>query len=645
MSDEKREKGPATSYSARLAPSDPRGEQERPVALLEENKASNLFAAGFSGFLAGFFIATALYFFTVRHGLVWDDLIYAEAVRAGATWLDAFGSAAALNPHEYFRPLALASLMTQLASGPVVAHATQIALFGLIAGSSGFLAAMLTEGKLSTRRVAGVATGVVVALHSAASEPTAWISGRFDLMATLFVLWAVMLAVPRVGEGHNPNVKILAGSAVLCSAASLSKDTAVLGLVFLALIYLFQRFGRPGMAFAGGLLGFGGALAWRDAALVPRQLGAEASDLVPLQSAGWEDKALVFFEGGADLWGTAVAPFIWASPYKTPIIDWSPTALSQTGFIWLTALAAVLLCALLAIGRAREGDGKGAALRLMTAVLPFYCLAHPGIYLATFASAENHVADRFLLLPMAVAIPACAAWLCEKLEGGLSTTRIAASGVLLLWATASGATSVALAGAWKDDATFWVRALNTAPETAGTPRASVAALLNSAGRYEEALEVCSAYVSKARERGLKKIDAAVFNNAANALFMMGRRTEAREMLEELAKEGLASPIAMANLSKFLLAEGKIEEAERAAMSALIETRRAAGTAQDAEAERKLLEALSMILWTKGREADAEMARASSVRDVSSEERAKSEAAWEVFKENPRVGLDDSKEQK
>jgi len=131
-------------------------------------------------------------------------------------------------------------------------HLTNIILHGLNAFLVFNLARKLLEPlKLESRklRIAAISAGALFLLHPSHAEAVVWISGRADLLATLFVLLSVLTFLGYEGSHRK---YYLAASLGLFAIALLAKESAICTPLIILLIALFrhEQVGRALRAFA-----------------------------------------------------------------------------------------------------------------------------------------------------------------------------------------------------------------------------------------------------------------------------------------------------------------------------------------------------------------------------------------------------------
>lgn len=198
------------------------------------------------GMLAAVFVAS-VYWPARENGFVWDDwvpLVHSPVFRDPGEWREAMLTAPLKDPVAT-RPLAMLSFMLQLwagQTGPGPFHLASLLLHAANVFLLALLAWRVLQGAASPRMAAlGAAlTGLIYGLHPALTESVLWISCRYDLLMTLFLLLALLLdrTLPAGGWLRPLLVSIAFISAVL------SKETGV-GFLF-ALPFVHYALHRSG---------------------------------------------------------------------------------------------------------------------------------------------------------------------------------------------------------------------------------------------------------------------------------------------------------------------------------------------------------------------------------------------------------------
>ncbi len=142
----------------------------------------------------------------------------------------------------FFRPLTMAFWWLTVAlfgTASVPQYVCNLALHLAVASALGALAFELTRA-----RTAAVFAALLFALHPIGIGTALWLSDRFDLLATLFSLLAV-LAASRYRDGGR--TWHLIATLLLALAAFLSKETGLVVVAPIAILWLWPRDGDRGL--------------------------------------------------------------------------------------------------------------------------------------------------------------------------------------------------------------------------------------------------------------------------------------------------------------------------------------------------------------------------------------------------------------
>lgn len=185
-------------------------------------------------------LAGMLYLPTLRYGFVWDDraLIVENQDLATDNPLPFFAqsfthywASKGLVPHGYYRPLVILSFWLErrlFGLNPAVFHGANV-LWNALAG----ILLALVYFQLLGRFLPALLAGLVFVLHPTHVESVAFVSGRTDLMMTVFLL-AALLVLPvyrRQPTWWSAGIIVIAyASALLC------KETAILFPVLVVLL-------------------------------------------------------------------------------------------------------------------------------------------------------------------------------------------------------------------------------------------------------------------------------------------------------------------------------------------------------------------------------------------------------------------------
>lgn len=194
--------------------------------------------------VAGCVIAT--YWPALHYIWIWDDMqtVGRYPQFSHLNWWHLLGSSLPFSK-DYFRPLVVLSFLVEnsISQQPALAHAINIAIQAMNAILVGLLAASFWQDQQRGNRLAMLAAALLYGLHPALVEDVAWVSGRFDLLFTLFILLG-LLADTRLAPGLRRTITV----SLLFMAALLSKETAI---VFPVLLILW-RAGRGVRPFSNG---------------------------------------------------------------------------------------------------------------------------------------------------------------------------------------------------------------------------------------------------------------------------------------------------------------------------------------------------------------------------------------------------------
>lgn len=387
--------------------------------------------------LAAAIVPLLLFWFTTGFGFLLDDHVLfqksasledlASIPQGFATDVGALRKGSETVLGSYYRPvfLALSTLYYQMAGGePFAWHLAAVALAGLI----GALACLLFR-RLGFPPLLALLASLVFSLHPAHVSSVAWVAGLQELLATFFVLVAVLALLRHPGAENDRRAITIATLAFVL--ALLSKEVAI-GLLPLAAAWAFarrgtdpeesRRFGKAAAVFAGVTLVY---LAVRVAVLGglanpwPNAPGFAASiPSIPVAFVAYL-RLLVWpigfsiFRPERPVWG----------PFDAPVL------------LALLVVVALAVLAVFAIRRRRE-------LLLPAAWLVVWLL--PVLNLWTL-DPQWMVTDRYLFLP-SLALP----WLLILL-----VPRRFAIGVLALLAIVFGALSLRYAAIFADERTFF----------------------------------------------------------------------------------------------------------------------------------------------------------------------------------------------
>ena len=452
----------------------------------------------------------AVYLRSLGGPFLWDDrllILDAPLIEKGGSLADFLnapfwaGGASHVRVTSYYRPLVSLSLaLDDTVHGGnsggyhltnVVLHATNALLLYFLARRHG------------ARAPAAALVSVAWALLPRLAEAAAWISGRTDLLASVFTLAALLVVGPTWVR------RIV--SALFIGLGLFAKESAAAGILAVAAGIWLGSAGIPTRKRLSGLvvalapfavvLVFYAALRVRAVgfASTPDSLGALGRIRTILEAVGTYAAMLV------DMWRPrAVIGRIGA-----------PTLAGTAAGVAVT----VLLVALLRFrSRLTPTSATGIAL-FFGALLPVLHVVP--IPLLTLA------ADRFLYLPTA----GLALALAPSIERFVGARRARWAAALVFVGSLAVATFQRV-GVWSDEIAFWVQTYRETPKTNKAAATELASVYYRAGLYQEAWILA--------ERSHRYDDPRRKNSAYNVglcLVRLGRYDEARAWLLPLRGEG------------------------------------------------------------------------------------------------------------
>jgi tetratricopeptide (TPR) repeat protein len=408
-------------------------------------------------------LVSVIYWPARHNGFVWDDwlpLVDSPVFRDPARWWEALWSPP-LDIPVAMRPLAMLTFMLQLWAGqttPAPFHIVNVAIHAANAFLLVLVAwrVMVETTSRSTAAVSAVLCGLVYGLHPALTEAVAWISCRYDLLMTFFLLIAMLLdrSLPQAGSARAAAV----GAAFL--AAALSKETAVGFVLALPLMHLALgqlRGASPARAavtaaiaahwrvyaavFCAGLLYLAVRTAVSGASLGMGRMAAQFDDV-----GAASQRVLAVAGSLGRLAVDAAWPFKAAIPSRSLMLplgwrDALPIVPALIGGV----IAAVLAARAGPVGRAHFAllIAFAAALLPVSNLFPL-----PGVY------GELWVATRYLTFPLVFLCLAAPLAIC-LMERWMARHTARARRLLVLvavvWIAASAALVRATIPLWKDD--------------------------------------------------------------------------------------------------------------------------------------------------------------------------------------------------
>ncbi|MEB2311398.1 MAG: tetratricopeptide repeat protein [Sorangiineae bacterium] len=463
----------------------------------------------------------AVYARSLGAPFVWDDrhlILEGSPVTEGRPLLSCFTepfwtNAASESVRAYFRPLTTLSFVLDYrlhATNAAGYHLTNV-IFHVL--NAALLFALLRKWTAGTLAAALLALGW--ALHPRLTEAAGWISGRTDVLATSFVLLALLVFRPR-------SLARCSVAAALLFLGLLAKEVALAGMIAVLVWELGSEDGRlrPSRAALGHqspvLVGLVAYVALRFYAM----RGASAVS-APLSL---RERALAILEAfGRSAWDLAL-------PWP-PRLQQGLLGAPDQRFVTLGALALLALLAGALVAHRRGGAVAGER-RLLTRVSGVAGLT--GIILVAHVipiSVNIVAADRFLYLPLA-ALTLMIAPAVERAARRRAGPTLLAGAVVVV---ALGAGTAERLNDWSSELRLWGKAYRATPKSNGLPANELGNLYFRAGLYPQAL---ASYQSAARRANGRS--TIFLSNAARALAQLGRYEAALPVLRKLCEEDRSS---------------------------------------------------------------------------------------------------------
>ena len=387
----------------------------------------------------------------LANGYVWDDGYFIQ----GSVGFDSFGAALdrAFSPlfpdRAYVRPLPLFSLY--LETLPLGRNATVTHAFNLILHAGCVLLVymvalgQLGRAKAVSHRHVALIVAAMFAVHPALVEAVAWMSSRFDLMVTFFML-SGLAAASRI---HRQVPMVLTVSTSFFLAALCKESAVVFPFVLFVFEYLRRRQETPASTPLQFLneprsrwLFLGLVLAGLAYLLVRHLILGNGYTSLDDQSIGLPDRLARASSGPWVYCSKTGLPWLGLSPQHTFIYD----AAAWRGRYLLVAVFSVAVLGATAFLLIK---GRFAGW-IMVAVLAAYL---PVLHLLSLTIGNNLVHERFMYFPTAVLFAGLPAFVHE-----LRLTEKARRSLLFiatLWIVVSIVVTRSVVPLWKDELSLW----------------------------------------------------------------------------------------------------------------------------------------------------------------------------------------------
>jgi tetratricopeptide (TPR) repeat protein len=533
------------------------------------------------GVLAVVIVVGAVYAQTLGFGFVWDDetIVFGRIdYQSPARWLEAVRQPLDFSPN-YFRPLALSSLLVQLwvwKANPAPYHAANVLIHLVNTALVCALGLRLLGGRWQ-----GLIAGLLYGMHPALVESVAFVSSRYDLLATLFLLLALWLEGRLQGTARVAGVATAFLLALLCKEVALTlplvmllwqlavgyptdaktpsskvppasqgeppalgsphavRGTSRRGVRF-SLAYVQDLHRRERALYTGLAVALGVYFALRYAALgylftaPPENLQIDAG--TPLQHLLLVGRTL------ATLVGLAVFPFFSITPAHHSEL---PLPLSD-GWAW--AQLAIALAVVAGVGwSVRRQPRVGWLLAAgLVGLLPVLNLRPMEFAFGIFT------AERFLTFPLALVVLGLTAGLLRW----ASARRVhAIQGAMVGYCAALLLTTAYNLPNWRDSESFW-KWLTVASPRSPIGFSNLSDLYNKQGRHTEALEYAEKAIQVAPRSGMGYVNKGV------ALLRLGDSDAAIALFRQATEIEPHNIVGWNNLAVMLSERGAFDESER-----------------------------------------------------------------------------------
>ncbi|KAB2959762.1 MAG: tetratricopeptide repeat protein [Candidatus Methylomirabilis oxygeniifera] len=481
-------------------------------------------------------------------------------------------------------------------------YAIDYALFGL--NPSGFRAFNILYHALNgvlvftvLRTILGVTrpaflTALLFIVHPVQTESVAYISGRRDILFTLFYLTGFYGFVRYRATGRGRWLYLTGISYYL---GLLSKEMAIT-LPLLCLAYDLVRSmpeGGEGDRRSWRALREAGLRLWRDHRRLYLVIGAIFS------ATAYYFVALFRVTQRFDLWGDGLWPTVLTSVtimgHYLTLLLWPVTLNVDYSFnafpVPETLLDGRVLMAIAAVGGSWWAIWRGLANHRWAAFggLWFFTTLLP---VAQIIPHDEIVAEHYLYLP-SIGVCLAAAMLAEGLPERIRQRR-AVTAVFGLVVVLLGFRTVIRTRDWKDDLTLWTRTVETAPASARARR-NLGRLYMIRGRHQEAAQEFREALRIAPN------DAPTWNNLGAMLLELGNLDGAEQAFTGALRLNTLPLDVRINLGIVSLRRGRTAQAEAYFLAALASSQ--LPPSQRAQA----LNNLGMVRATQGRSAEAEQA--------------------------------------
>lgn len=487
-------------------------------------------------------LVTGLVFMMTRSfDYVWDDLLY---LGQSSPYLDAsitecFSSHFVLSTN-YFRPLAVATLVLDLGRGggiPASLHLTSV----LVHAINTALLSLLAFHVAGRRTVPAILAGLAFGLHPVMIEGVAFISSRFDLLVTTFLLAALLADTLLTGRQGTRAAAV--GIAFLL--ATLCKESAVCLLLVLPAWHAFRSGSVRSIREGSNLLTYGALLVAGVLYLLLR--GHALGHVLDLDvegtvaTGGFLTHALLVLRSTITAIAVAVWPFTTLSPVHHTILP----VPANDPVAWVGLIMLMLAVAGLVHGVEKTPRWSWLAVAFLLSLAPSVNI------LPLQLQGGAYFAERYLVFPVAVLVLSLLVGYTELERSSPLILRKLGLSFAVLWIGASLITVLLTTGHWKDEKSLWTWGVEAAPESA-LPHTNLAGEHLNLGEYD----ACVHHGRLALQLDPTSADAA--SNLGSCLMGLGRMEAAGNAFELATVLDSRDPVLWTNLGVYHRAAGRLD---------------------------------------------------------------------------------------
>lgn len=486
-------------------------------------------------------VSLVAYSGVMANGYVWDDLFFlsGNVTLEGLSQVWGIVKEPLFGQRAYFRPLPLFMIYSEAlvsSKDPALSHAVNLAVH-LINCSLLLLLlrrAMVDVGAEKARAwVIPLLLALVYAVHPAQSEAVIWISSRFDLMATFFMLLALWLwGMDRLS---TPARAVLVSAAFL--AGALCKESLVALPVVLVAYQLLRdairtgssRFDLSGLASLRHVSVSLGICAAGAVYLILRDRALAGADILPVREFPWQLRLLLPLLAAGQYIKLTLVPFFGLSPHHS--FYWDDPAALVSYLPWVLIASVIIALAIAGLYRRKL---------YALAIIAWLSALFPVLHVLPLSVGDNLVHERFMYFPLAVLL-LMGGYLMAQWRVARSMARPLAAG-LVVFVCASTILVRSIVPVWHDNVTLWEWATRADPHSREAKFNLLWAYIDQQ-RYDEAVE----RYGELEQSGVP-IGATVYINMGVAFYNMGRFSDASRMYEKaLLARSTLPPSYRANL--------------------------------------------------------------------------------------------------